>query len=50
MSAPPLTQRRRKDSKYIEPAKQIAVRRADRIRMVTMASATEQDQKPDAPQ
>jgi NADH-quinone oxidoreductase subunit J len=45
-----LTQRRRKDSKYIEPAKQIAVRRADRIRMVTMASATDQEHKPEAPQ
>jgi NADH-quinone oxidoreductase subunit J len=45
-----LTQRRRKDSKYIEPAKQIAVRRADRIRMVTMASGTEPVHKPDAPQ
>jgi NADH-quinone oxidoreductase subunit J len=45
-----LTQRRRKDSKYVEPAKQIAVRRADRIRMVTMASGTEQDNKSDAPQ
>jgi NADH-quinone oxidoreductase subunit J len=45
-----LTQRRRKDSKYIEPAKQIAVRRTDRIRMVTMASGTEPVHKPDAPQ
>ena len=32
-----LTLRRRKDSKYIDPATQIAVKRADRVRMVKMA-------------
>jgi NADH-quinone oxidoreductase subunit J len=31
-----LTLRRRKQSKYIDPAKQINVRRADRVRMVSM--------------
>ena len=33
-----LTLRRRKQSKYIDPAKQINVRRADRVRIVTMPS------------
>ncbi len=31
-----LTLRRRKDSKYIDPAKQIGVRRKDRVRIVSM--------------
>ena len=31
-----LTLRRRKDSKYVDPAVQIAVKRADRVRMVQM--------------
>jgi NADH-quinone oxidoreductase subunit J len=33
-----LTLRRRKHTKYIDPAKQIAVRRADRVRIVAMPS------------
>jgi NADH-quinone oxidoreductase subunit J len=36
VSAIALTLRRRKDSKYLDPAKQIAVRRADRVRIVQM--------------
>jgi NADH-quinone oxidoreductase subunit J len=32
-----LTLRRRKDSKYLDPAAQVAVQRADRVRMVKMA-------------
>jgi NADH-quinone oxidoreductase subunit J len=31
-----LTLRRRKQSKYLDPAKQVAVRRQDRVRLVTM--------------
>ncbi len=31
-----LTMRRRKDSKYIDPAEQVRVKRSDRIRMVSM--------------
>jgi NADH-quinone oxidoreductase subunit J len=31
-----LTQRRRKDSKYVDPARQVVVRRKDRIRLVSM--------------
>ena len=33
-----LTLRRRKDTKYLDPAKQVAVRREDRIRIVSMAA------------
>src|SRR5690348_15576075 len=33
-----LTLRRRKDSKYIDPASQVAVRREDRVRIVSMPS------------
>jgi NADH-quinone oxidoreductase subunit J len=33
-----LTMRRRKDSKYIDPAEQVQVKRADRVRLVKMAS------------
>ena len=36
VSAIALTLRRRKQSKYIDPAKQIAVRRQDRVRIVTV--------------
>jgi NADH-quinone oxidoreductase subunit J len=39
-----LTLRRRKQSKYIDPAKQIAVRREDRVRIVTVASEKRGDQ------
>jgi len=31
-----LTQRRRKDTKYLDPARQIAVKRKDRVRLVSM--------------
>jgi NADH-quinone oxidoreductase subunit J len=31
-----LTMRKRKDTKYIDPAKQVAVKRADRVRLVKM--------------
>jgi len=33
-----LTLRHRKDTKYLDPAKQINVRRRDRVRMVSMPS------------
>ena len=33
-----LTMRKRKDTKYQDPAKQVAVRRADRVRLVSMPS------------
>jgi hypothetical protein len=33
--------RKRKDSKYIEPSKQIGVSAAGRVRLVNMPSATE---------
>lgn len=36
-----LTLRERKDSKFIDPADQVKVKRADRIRMVSMKSETE---------
>ena len=36
VSAIALTLRRRKDSKYLDPSKQISVRRADRVRIVQM--------------
>ena len=39
-----LTMRRRKDSKYINPADQVRVKRADRVRLVAMPA-----EKPDAP-
>ena len=35
-----LTMRRRKHTKYQDPAQQVKIRRADRIRMVSMPSAT----------
>src|SRR5205085_4230591 len=35
-----LTMRKRKDTKYQDPAQQIKVRRADRVRMVSMPSET----------
>jgi len=38
VSAIAITMRRRKDSKYLDPAKQVAVRRADRVRIVQMPS------------
>ena len=38
VSAIALTLRRRKQSKYIDPAQQIAVRRQDRVRIVSMPS------------
>ena len=33
-----LTMRKRKDTKYIDPAKQVVVKRADRVRLVKMAA------------
>jgi len=39
-----LTMRRRRDTKYVDPAKQVAVRREDRVRLVSMPS-----EKRDAP-
>jgi NADH-quinone oxidoreductase subunit J len=36
-----LTLRRRKDTKYQKPAEQLAVKRNDRLRIVTMATATD---------
>lgn len=36
-----LTLRRRKDSKYIDPAQQVKIKREDRVRIVAMASETE---------
>ena len=35
-----LTLRHRKDSKYVDPARQVNVRRADRVRIVSMPSET----------
>ena len=43
-----LTLRRRKDSKYINPADQIAVRRADRVRIVRMQPTVERAEPPAA--
>ena len=43
-----LTLRRRKDSKYINPADQIAVRRADRVRIVRMQPTVERVEPPAA--
>jgi NADH-quinone oxidoreductase subunit J len=40
-----LTLRKRKLSKYIDPAAQIGIRRKDRVRIVTMASEERQDGK-----
>ncbi|MEW6132289.1 MAG: NADH-quinone oxidoreductase subunit J [Pseudomonadota bacterium] len=33
-----LTMRKRKDTKYLDPARQVAVKRADRVRLVKMAA------------
>jgi len=38
-----LTLRQRKESKYIDPAKQVLVQRKDRVRMVSMQSEKKQD-------
>jgi NADH-quinone oxidoreductase subunit J len=38
-----LTLRRRKDTRYVDPAEQVAVRRADRVRLVSMPA----EKKPD---
>jgi NADH-quinone oxidoreductase subunit J len=44
-----LTLRRRKDSKYINPAEQVKVKRNDRLRIVKMQAVKKQtEQKPDA--
>jgi len=44
VSAIALTLRRRKQTKYVDPAAQIAVRRQDRIRIVTMPAEKASDQ------
>jgi NADH-quinone oxidoreductase subunit J len=44
VSAIALTMRRRRDTKYVDPAAQVAVRRQDRVRLVSLPS-----EKPDAP-
>ena len=44
VSAIALTLRRRKESKYIDPAQQIRVRRQDRVRMVQMPAEKTSDQ------
>ena len=38
-----LTLRRRKDSKHQDPAEQVAVKRADRVRLVTMPAEKKED-------
>jgi NADH-quinone oxidoreductase subunit J len=43
VSAIALTLRRRKDSKYLDPSKQIGVRRADRVRIVTMPAEKKEE-------
>ena len=40
-----LTMRRRPDTKYIDPARQIRVRRQDRVRLVSMPSSPEVSEK-----
>jgi NADH-quinone oxidoreductase subunit J len=40
-----LTMRRRPDTKYIDPARQIRVRRQDRVRLVSMPSSPEASEK-----
>jgi NADH-quinone oxidoreductase subunit J len=40
-----LTLRRRKTSKYIDPAQQINVRREDRVRIVSMPSESESESR-----
>ncbi|WP_269531013.1 NADH-quinone oxidoreductase subunit J [Chitinimonas sp. BJYL2] len=42
IAAVTLTLRKRKNTKYINPAEQIAVKRADRVRIVKMAAEVEQ--------
>jgi NADH-quinone oxidoreductase subunit J len=39
-----LTMRKRKDSKYVDPARQVMAKRADRVRLVSIAA-----EKQDAP-
>ena len=41
-----LTLRRRKDTKYIDPAQQMKVRRKDRVRMVSMPSEKRAGEEP----
>jgi NADH-quinone oxidoreductase subunit J len=38
-----LTLRHRKDTKYVDPAKQISARRKDRVRMVSMPSESKDE-------
>jgi NADH-quinone oxidoreductase subunit J len=44
VSAIALTLRRRKDSKYLDPSKQVSVRREDRVRIVQMPAEKNSDQ------
>ena len=44
VSAIALTLRRRKDSKYLDPSKQISVRRADRVRIISMPAEKKDEQ------
>jgi NADH-quinone oxidoreductase subunit J len=43
VSAIALTLRRRKDSKYIDPSKQVGVRRQDRVRIVSMPAEKKEE-------
>ncbi|MGH8660518.1 MAG: NADH-quinone oxidoreductase subunit J [Burkholderiales bacterium] len=42
-----LTLRRRKSSKYLDPAKQVSVRREDRVRIVSMPAEKKEQGKPE---
>jgi NADH-quinone oxidoreductase subunit J len=43
-----LTLRRRKDSKYLDPAEQVKARKADRVRLVKMKPVVEPPPAPPA--
>ena len=45
VSAIALTLRRRKETKYQDPARQVAVRREERVRLVTMPAERVQEEK-----
>jgi len=46
VSAIALTLRRRKDSKYIDPAAQVRVKRSDRLKIVSMPSEKKETTSP----
>ena len=50
VSAIALTYRRRKDSRYIDPAQQVKARKADRVRLVKMAPTTPASAAEEGPQ